>query len=355
MGGIFDINGKFYTTLSKITDFIILALLLEIFCIPIFTAGPAICGVFYVGMREVRDEEGYVWKGFWKSFKQNFKQGAILSLILAGIGAFMSLDIYWAYQIFRMYGSIWYQMILFVIIGLTFVFFSISLYVFPLLSKFYNTNRQILRNSVIISAKHVPTTLAMAGMLIAIVVLSLFWNPLVFFIGVPIFLWFACWRMNAIVQQTIDEMEENAKEGKEGAEESGDGEGTDALPENGAVTNASTGEPGAANGAKTAQAGDEDSDYLPSGTRKPEVILAGRPYTKLSKQEKAEYDLAVEEQLNYAADNMPTSITDALKMKEEQSEGQNGDGDANAETQQTDAAGETEETEEKSTDAPKAE
>ena len=294
MNGFFDINGKFYTTFTKITDFIILALLVELFCLPVVTAGPAVCGAYYVAMREVRDEEGYVWKGFWKSFKENFKQGLVLTLIIAGIDLFMGLDIYWAYQIWKLNGAVVYQMIMFVIIGLTFVFFSISLYVFPLLSKFYNTIRGTLRNALIVSAQHIPTTIIMALSLLVIFYFTLTWNPLVLFIGLPIFLYFSAVRMSKIIEKVIDDYE--------------DGHNV-ALADGEQVLDESQMKP------------KEDlPDTLPSGHRRPEVILAGRPYTKLSKEEKAEYDLAVEEQLNYEAESMPVTIQDAIRMKEEKPE-----------------------------------
>ena len=292
MGGFFDINGKFYTTFNKITDFIILALLLELFCLPVVTAGPAICGVYYVAMREVRDEEGYVWKGFWKSFKQNFKQGLILTLIVAGVDLFMTLDIYWAYQIWKANGTIIYQMIMFLIMGLAFVFFAISLYVFPLLSKFYNNNRSTLRNAVVVSSRHLPTTIITAIALLLILYFSLTWNLLVLFIGLPIFLYFSAIRYSKIVEQMIDEFEDEHNVQLE--------EGEQVVSENQMAPK------------------EEKSDLLPSGHRRPETILAGRPYTKLSKEEKAEYDVAVEEELNYEAEMMPSTVQDAIRMKEDQ-------------------------------------
>jgi uncharacterized membrane protein YesL len=306
MNGFFDINGKFYTTFSKITDFIILSILVELLCLPVVTAGPAICGAYYVAMREVRDEEGYVWKGFWKSFKENFKQGLVLTLIIAAVDLFMGLDIYWAYQIWKVNGTIGYQMIMFVIIGLAFVFFSISLYVFPLLSKFYNTVRETLRNALIVSSRHIPTTIIMALSLLVILYFTFTWNPLVLFIGLPIFLYFSAARMSKIIEQVIDEYED---------------EHNVALADGEQVLDASQ-----------MKAKEDLPDTLPSGHRRPEVILAGRPYTKLSKEEKAEYDLAVEEQLNYEAESMPVTIQDAIRRKEEKAEPSDGDDTAEDET-----------------------
>ena len=69
--GVFDINGKFFKTLTKAGDFIILTLLAMVCSIPVITIGASLTAVFYAALKMARDEEGYVWKEFFKSFKQN--------------------------------------------------------------------------------------------------------------------------------------------------------------------------------------------------------------------------------------------------------------------------------------------
>jgi len=64
-----------------------------VFSIPVITMGASITAMFYVGMKLVRDEEGYVFKGFIKSFKQNFKQGFLIELIIGVVAALLIADI----------------------------------------------------------------------------------------------------------------------------------------------------------------------------------------------------------------------------------------------------------------------
>ena len=79
---MFSINGKLFKALTKAGDFIILGVLMWVFSIPVVTLGASVTAAFYVGLKLVRDEEGYVFKDFWKSFKANFKQGLIIGIII---------------------------------------------------------------------------------------------------------------------------------------------------------------------------------------------------------------------------------------------------------------------------------
>ena len=58
--GFFSIDGKFFRALTKAGDFFILGILAIIFSIPVVTIGPTLTAVYYVALKLVRDEEGYV-------------------------------------------------------------------------------------------------------------------------------------------------------------------------------------------------------------------------------------------------------------------------------------------------------
>ena len=95
----FGLDGKFFRTLTKAGDFIILAVITFVFCLPVVTVGSAFTAAFYSGIKLVRDEESYVHKDFWKSFKMNFVEGFLLELIHAVIGFLLNIYIRcsWSY------------------------------------------------------------------------------------------------------------------------------------------------------------------------------------------------------------------------------------------------------------------
>ena len=89
----FGLDGKLFRGLSKAGDFLILALITVICCIPVITIGASLTAAFYSGMRLVKDEENYVYKDFFKSFKTNFVQGFIMEVVLAVIGVVLFIDL----------------------------------------------------------------------------------------------------------------------------------------------------------------------------------------------------------------------------------------------------------------------
>ena len=82
--------------LGKVADFMILNVLWIICSIPIVTIGAATTAMYSVMLRLVKDEEGYIVKGFFKAFKENFKQSTIMWLIYMVVGTIIFVDINFA-------------------------------------------------------------------------------------------------------------------------------------------------------------------------------------------------------------------------------------------------------------------
>lgn len=159
--GVFDIDGKFFRGLTKAGDFFILGVLTVVFSLPVITAGASLTAANYVALREVRNEEGYVWKSFWKSFKQNLKQSIVLELILVVIGLLLFLDLrasaYWGFKEGSQVGLIF----MYAVIGFGVVFGAVLIYVFAVLSQFENTIISTLKNALILCTHHLPQTIFM--------------------------------------------------------------------------------------------------------------------------------------------------------------------------------------------------
>ena len=129
---MFSIEGKFFKALTKAGDFLILGFLGFVFSIPVITMGASITAMFYVGMKLVRDEEGYVFKGFIKSFKQNFKQGFLIELIIGVVAALLIADIRICYMWAKADGGVPIRLLMFAAIGLLLVLSAVALYAFPM-------------------------------------------------------------------------------------------------------------------------------------------------------------------------------------------------------------------------------
>lgn len=182
MDNLFEYDNKFFEVLGKITDIIILNLLCIISCLPIITIGASVTSTYFVALQMVRDEETYIIREFIKRFKENFIFSTKVWSIILIIGLVLSFDFYISRLILNEYMRITLQFIL-TIVSIIFVF--LLTYVFPIISKFENTIKNTMINSILISIQHLPKTIFMIFInlspIILTLILSNYWGHILFF------------------------------------------------------------------------------------------------------------------------------------------------------------------------------
>lgn len=172
MGKFFDIDSPFIQFLNRVADLMILNFLVIICSLPIFTVGASYTAMHYVLLKMVRKEEGYLLRGFFKSFKQNFKQATLIWLGMLVLIAFLGVD-FWIFRYSEMEFSKIF-MIVFLALALVFVFTAV--YVFPVLARFDNSIKNILKNSVSLAILNPPKTILMTAAYVLPLVLMYFSN-----------------------------------------------------------------------------------------------------------------------------------------------------------------------------------
>ena len=188
MGKLFDIEGRFFGGLTKVADFIILDILVLIFSLPIITIGPALSAAYYVALKEVKNEEGYVFKSFLKAFKQNFLQGFILELITFGVAGLLFFDITVAYKWAHVEQSVLANLLFYVLLGFLVIVSATALYVFPMLAKFENKTIKLIINSVVMVMKHLPQTIIMGVITGYLAYMTVSYPPFIIFsIGIALY------------------------------------------------------------------------------------------------------------------------------------------------------------------------
>lgn len=188
MGKIFNYDGPVFSFLSRVADLLWLNTLFIICCIPIFTIGAATSAMYYVTLKMVRNEESYITKSFFKSFRQNFKQGTGIWLIIFIILAVLVFDL----RILA--GGLSYDaifnnqtmnnVVLVLIVAMDVLVLFVWIYVFPLLAKFDNTVKNMIKNAFFMSIRHLPQTFLIIAMYV-IPLLLLYFFPQAF-IGILI-------------------------------------------------------------------------------------------------------------------------------------------------------------------------
>ena len=187
MGKIFDIDSPLMHALSKMADVMWLNILTLIFATPLILEqlfflgpilfgdmefavgivliawlvgiifsiplGPALTAMHFVLLKLIRDEDSYVTKAYFKSFKENFKQGAILQVIQFTAAGILLMD----FLLMRNNSGVY----VYIVLAVSLILFMVSLYVYPLLSKFVNTVPGTLKNAALMSIMALPKTILM--------------------------------------------------------------------------------------------------------------------------------------------------------------------------------------------------
>jgi|SRR5574344_727589 uncharacterized membrane protein YesL len=205
---IFNINSGFSKFMSKLIDVFFINLLWIVFSIPIITIGASTEAAFYVTIKIVDDEEGYIFKDFFKAFKQNFLQGTILWLITVVFG----YALYLLWQIVIKKDDISFVIILISIFSTVFVIAGL-LYSYPLVARYENKLINHIKNSYNICIKYFGKTIILF-IVILIELFCIFWNKWSLLVGVLIGPEIVIYSISGISKRIFQRIDKDAKSGE---------------------------------------------------------------------------------------------------------------------------------------------
>lgn len=196
--------------LGKVADFMILNILWIVCSIPIITIGASTTAMYSVMLKLVKNEEGYIAKGFLKAFKDNLKQSTLIWLLYLIFGIVIAVD-------FRLLGimnpSIRTVIQVFLIF-MSILLISMGIYGFALQARYENTVKNTLKNALILTVAKMPYTLLMLVITVAPVILTfltvrtlLFGSLLWMLLGVAVVVW-----LNSMILRKVFLIFEDAEE-----------------------------------------------------------------------------------------------------------------------------------------------
>lgn len=163
MKSLFSPDGALFRIVDRLINLSLLNMLYLLFCIPIFTIGPATVALHYVTLKYAENEEDRVWAPFIHSFKQNFKQGIILGIITTGIGVFLAWDVWLIWPNTSPDQPIYVALfIVLVLVGI--IYLMMTAYVYPMMARYDNSLTQMIRTATILAIRHLPATVCLAIM-----------------------------------------------------------------------------------------------------------------------------------------------------------------------------------------------
>lgn len=155
MGNLFNMDNAFFRFMGKLFDVVALNLVFIIVCIPIVTIGPAVSALYYASVKSIRRDRSYPIKEFFKAFKRDFKQSFIVGLILVLAAVIIYVDIRFVVDYIK--NDFTAMRYVYLVIGLVISF--ISVYIFPLISRFSLKISGLFRLSFYLAIRHLLTTI----------------------------------------------------------------------------------------------------------------------------------------------------------------------------------------------------
>lgn len=164
---ICSIPGYFMITLvtSKLSDPIQLFIYMAINAVCMVPIGPATSAIYYVCMKVIRRDRGYVFHEFVHAFKLNFKVGAIAGAILGALITLLSFNLQYSYEAVMSSEDMMGRVLLVVTLAICFVLLGTLMFLFPVLSRFTMGVKQLFKTSVYMAFRHILHT---AGILVIV-------------------------------------------------------------------------------------------------------------------------------------------------------------------------------------------
>ncbi len=199
--GIFSQNSGFVKFVNRALDVLLLNILWFAFSIPLITIGASTCAAFSVTLKMVDDEEGYVAKMFVKAFKENFKKGTLMWLIslpwlVLTLAAWRIVAIAQDYYLLIMIGAIF----------LTASYIAFNLYSYPLIARYDNSLKNMIKNSLGITLTHFGKTMLIV-FLVALEILIIIFNRYTLFVGILIGPEFIIYTISGISKRIFQQLD----------------------------------------------------------------------------------------------------------------------------------------------------
>lgn len=146
---VFGTEGIVITVLNKMGEMIILSILFIISCLPVITIGSAVASMYYCIVKCIRRERGYCVSEYLKSFRRTLKKGIVISVIIEALILFIAYIL----QIVPNEGA--GTAVYGVLSIIAVVICCMSVYIFPILSRFQMKLQDMFALSFVIMWRHI--------------------------------------------------------------------------------------------------------------------------------------------------------------------------------------------------------
>lgn len=153
MSSLFQIDGPIGRNLARMMDIFLLNVTFILFSLPIVTIGASLTALYTVSFKKINGEDPSVWRSYIKAFKKNLKQSTFVWFLLIGIAVILFGDIYYLVYTSGIWKIIFMSMTMF----FGFLYSTLLLFIFPYLSRFEDSIKTGIINSLLMGGFHFPS------------------------------------------------------------------------------------------------------------------------------------------------------------------------------------------------------
>ena len=182
---IFSYDSKFSQLFLKLSYACWLNMMWMICSLPIITIGASTTALYSVTLKIADEKESNITKQFITAFRSNFKQATRMWLLLLLAGILIGGDFYVVLHMRSMSSgslAIMWTLNLALLIAISIIYAVVLVYIFPLIARFENNDKAMLKNSLLIGIHYLFCTIVVAAihfvMLYAVVAI---FTPLILF------------------------------------------------------------------------------------------------------------------------------------------------------------------------------
>lgn len=206
---MFRSDNLFSRFMNTLFDVICIGILWILFSLPLLTSGAATTAAYYAMAKSVRFKTGYAHREFWRSFRLNLKQSVPLSALQILAGGILTVDIWYVWND----ESKWNNGIFMVLLLVLFILTGISIYSWPLLSRFEKNNSELIKTAVVLLFRYLPVTLLIIAVLTGFGIL-IYLMPWAVFLLPGTYLFLLTFPMEWIMKKLMPKVEEDSIEAK---------------------------------------------------------------------------------------------------------------------------------------------
>lgn len=204
---MFRSDNLFSRFMNVLFDIICIDVLWLVCSLPVVTMGAASTAAYYAMAKSVRYKTGYAAREFFHSFRCNMKQSIPLTVLFWIIMAVLFLDIWYVWTNNSKANSAVFMILLFI----SFLVMGITVYGFPLLSRFAKSNMDLIKTSAIIMFRFLPVTIIIL-FVFAAACIGVYLMPWAVLVIPGVYLYLLTFPVEKIMKKLMPAVEEGSEE-----------------------------------------------------------------------------------------------------------------------------------------------